>query len=234
MKKIISLAIILTAGWSAASQTQPRPTGTPQQSQTTKVPQRETAAFELAEYGVAFQVEPRLIIMMAALEAAGFDPTPAGAQPSVFRALVRKNLAGVDPDLRNRLRTFFERNKLPAPATPADQAARYVSLAFALGPPPALDAPARSEDLPSSLLEVLDFAPLVQEFYRSSNIDEQMPLYVRAHQAEGDRLRKPTGRNGPRRFVLPAHATDNGFAGPRAVKAPTTGKKRIPPNLHDP
>ena len=189
MNKIISLAIILTAGWSASSQTQPRP-NTPQQSQTAKVPQRETTAFELSEYGVAFQAEPRLIIMMAALEAAGFDPTPAGAQPSVFRSLVRKDLATLDPDLRNRLRTFFERNKLPAPATPADQAARYISLAFALGPPPALDAPARSEDLPSSLLEVLDFAPLVQEFYRRANIDEQMPVYVRAHQAEGDRLRK--------------------------------------------
>ena len=103
---------------------------------------------------------------MAALEAAGFDPVPDGAEPSAFRAQVRKDLAGLDPDLRNRLRTFYERNKLPAPATAADQAARYVSLAFALGPPPLLEAPQRSEELPGSLLEVLDFAPLVKEFYR--------------------------------------------------------------------
>jgi hypothetical protein len=39
---------------------------------------------------------------------------------------------------------------------------------------------------------VLDFAPLVQEFYRRSGIDEQMVNYVRAYQAEGDRLRGPT------------------------------------------
>ena len=90
------------------------------------------------------------------------------------------------------MRSFYERNKLPAPATAADQAARYVSLAFALGPPPSLDAPARSEDLPTSLLEVLDFAPLVQEFYRKSNIEERIPTYMRAYQAESDRLRKPT------------------------------------------
>lgn len=130
--------------------------------------------------------------MMAALEAAGFQATEK-EDASAFRSLLRKDLAGLDPDLRNRLRTFYERNKLPAPATPADQAARYVSLAFALGPPPTLDAPARSEDLPGSLLAVLDFAPLVQEFYRRSGIDEKMPAYVRAYQAEGDRLRKPTG-----------------------------------------
>jgi hypothetical protein len=153
---------------------------------------RPPASFELSEYGVDFQADPRLIIVMAAIETAGFDPVPAGRAPSAFRAKLRKDLFNVDSDLRRRMQTFYERNKLPAPATSADQAARYVSLALALGPPPALEAPPRSEDLPSGLLEVLDFAPLVQEFYRRSDIDEQLVNYVRAYQAEGDRLRKPT------------------------------------------
>jgi hypothetical protein len=153
---------------------------------------RPPASFELSEYGVDFQADPRLIIVMAAIETAGFDPVPAGRAPSAFRAKLRKDLFNVDSDLRRRMQTFYERNKLPAPATSADQAARYVSLALALGPPPALEAPPRSEDLPSGLLEVLDFAPLVQEFYRRSDIDEQLVTYVRAYQAEGDRLRTPT------------------------------------------
>ena len=140
---------------------------------------------------MSFQTEPRLIVMMAALEAAGFDALPAGIEPSAFRAQVRKDLAGMDPELRSRLHTFYERNKLPAPATAADQAARYVSLAFALGPPPLLEAPERSEELPASLLAVLDFAPLVREFYRGANIEENLPVYTRAYQAEGDRLRQP-------------------------------------------
>src|ERR1043165_3020451 len=155
------------------------------------VQQRPQAPFEISEYGVDFQADPRLIVVMAALDTAGFDPVP-GRAPSVFRAKLRKDLANIDPDLRNRLKTFYERNKLPAPATPADQAARYVSLALALGAPPGLEAPARSEDLPAGLLDVLDFAPLVQEFYRRSGIDEHMVEYVRAYQAEGDRLRGPT------------------------------------------
>jgi hypothetical protein len=156
------------------------------------VQQRPGATFEVSEYGVDFQADPRLITVMAALEAAGFDPVPPGRTPSVFRAKLRKDLATLDPDLRLRLKTFYDRNKLPAPATAADQAARYVSLALALGAAPSLDAPARSEDLPAGLLEVLDFAPLVQEFYRRSGIDERMVDYVRAYQAEGDRLRGPT------------------------------------------
>src|ERR1043166_6247732 len=156
------------------------------------VQQRPEATFEVSEYGVDFQADPRLITVMAALDTAGFDPAPAGRTPSVFRAKLRKDLANIDPDLRNRLKNFYERNKLAAPATPADQAARYVSLALALGPTPSLEAPARSEDLPAGLLDVLDFAPLVQEFYRRSGIDEHMVEYVRAYQAEGDRLRGPT------------------------------------------
>src|ERR1043165_6500585 len=155
------------------------------------VQQRPQAPFEISEYGVDFQADPRLIVVMAALDTAGFDPVP-GRAPSVFRARLGKDLANIDPDLRNRLKSFFERNKLPAPATPADQAARYVSLALALGATPGLEAPARSEDLPAGLLDVLDFAPLVQEFYRRSGIDEHMVEYVRAYQAEGDRLRGPT------------------------------------------
>src|SRR5690349_2643863 len=150
-------------------------------------------AMDLTEYGVRIEPDQRLIVMMAALDAAGFDPTPPGKQISVFRAIVRKDNAGLDPALRERMTSFFDKSKLPAPTTAADQAARYVSLAYALGPVPTLDSPARSDDLPGGVLEVLDFAPLVREYYRKSGIDERLISYVRAYQAEGDRLRKPAG-----------------------------------------
>jgi len=150
---------------------------------------RPGVPFELSEYGVALQPDARLIIVMAALDAAGFDPTPPGKESSPFRLLVRKDQTNLDPDLRQRLKDFYQRYKLPPPATAADQAARYVSLAYALGPQPVLEAPNRSEDLPGGVLDVLDFAPLVREFYRKSGIDERLVSYMRAYQAEGDRLR---------------------------------------------
>lgn len=234
MKKIISAIILLAfTGAVAYSQTTPgagqsRTTPTPAPSPQPRVQQRPSASFDLSEYGVSFQTEPRLIIMMAALEAAGFDPTAAGGDASVFRAQVRKDLADLDPDLRNRLRTFYERNKLPAPATAADQAARYVSLAFALGPPPTLEAPERSEELPSSLLEVLDFAPLVREFYRHSRIQENLVSYTRAYQAEGDRLRVPTSEM-VRAVLSYLHTRPITISQERmAVKSPTTSKKNAP------
>ena len=91
------------------------PSPTPQTVQRRSTP----AGFDLSDYGVRIQPEPRLIVVMAALDAAGFDPTPRGQEPSRFRAQVRKDQAALDADLRARLRNFYERNKLAATATPA-------------------------------------------------------------------------------------------------------------------
>ena len=187
---LILLITVLSAGVVSSQSVQQQPAKPP--TQQPPVQQRQGATFEVSEYGVDFQADPRLILVMAALDVAGLDTTPAGRQPSAFRAKLRKDFANLDPTLREKMKVFYERNKLPAPATLADQAARYVSLALALGPAPSFDAPERSEDLPAGLLEVLDFAPLVQEFHRRSGFDEHMVEYVRAYQAEGDRLREPT------------------------------------------
>ena len=187
----VLILVILTvcAVVSLHAQTAPGPKPSPRPN--TSAPPTQATSFDLAEYGVRLEPDQRLIIVMAALDAAGFDPTP-GKEPSTFRALLKKDLENLDPDLRRRMREFYQRNKRPAPAGPADEAARYVSLAYALSAAPALDAPERSDDLPAGVLEVLDFAPLVREFYKKSGIDEHLPAYVRAYYAEADRMRRPT------------------------------------------
>jgi hypothetical protein len=194
MKQFLLAFFLLTATSVAMAQAVPAPSPSPTPQRpvsSAPVQQREGVPFEISDYGVTFQADTRLIIMMAALEAAGFDSNP-GREPSVFRAKVQKDLSGLDPELRSKMKTFYERNRLPAPATPADQAARYVSLALALTPAPQLEAPERSEDLPAGLLDVLDFAPLVREFHRRSGIEDHLVDYVRAYQSEGDRLLQPT------------------------------------------
>lgn len=192
MRQFLFIVLVVGLGSTTALSQTAAAGATPTPKPTPQIQQRESVPFAVSEYGVDFQADPRLIVVMAALEAAGFDPLSAGRQPSTFRSMVRKDLASLDPDLRERLHSFYERNLLPAPATAADQASRYVSLALALSPVPQLESPERSEDMPAGLLEVLDFAPLVRDFYRRSGIDEKLPVYVRAYQAEGDRLRQPT------------------------------------------
>ena len=224
MKRIVlSLIFVLSAIPLVFGQT---PTPSPQRPVNKEpVPQREGLPFELADYGVSFQADTRLIIVMAALEVAGFDAQP-GSAPSDFRLKVRRDLANLDPDLRDRMKTFFERNRLPPPATPADQAARYVSLALALSPAPDLNAPERSDDLPAGLLDVLDFAPLLKEFYRRSGIEDHLVTYVRAYQAEGDRLRQPTSEM-LRGLLTYLHTRPITTTFERVeVKAPSSNKRR--------
>jgi hypothetical protein len=194
MKKflVVSLAALLCAQAAAAqqktsTQSAPKqPSPAPQQQRPVEQPT------DLGDYGIEITPDPRLIVMMAALDAAGWDPMPTGERPSVFRELLRKDQTALDPALTKRMRDFYERNMLKGDAaTPADQAARYVSLAYTLGQPPTFDAPARSDDLPTGVLDVLDFAPLLREFYRQSGVDTRLNSYVQMHRAAGDKLRAP-------------------------------------------
>jgi hypothetical protein len=199
MKKflfIISILALLPARLPAQSAAQ---SSNAQQPATTRTqPQRQparpvSALFDLAEYGVQFSLQPRLVVVMAALDAAGFDPAP-GKPASAFRLKVREDQSKLDPDLRAQMRRFYESHKLrQTSATPGDQAARYVSLAFALGQPPTFEAPPRADDLFVGVADVLDFAPLVREFYQRSGIEERLPAYLAEYRAEGDRLRRQTG-----------------------------------------
>ena len=195
---VLALALlnIIAQAQGAKKTTATPPPAKPASQQTRKSPPQAAAtALDLSNFGVQIKPDARLIIVMAALDAAGFDPTPEGEEPSVFRAQLRRDQANLDPDLRKRLAGFFERHKLREGGrelSPAEQAAPYVSLAYALSPAPDLQEPPRSDDLPGALLDVLDFAPLVREFYRKSDITERLPIYTRMYQAEGDRLRRPT------------------------------------------
>jgi hypothetical protein len=185
-----------TGGQPPAGQQQQQP-ATPQQQQPPRAPAPRPAprpaTLDLSDYGVSFGVEPRLVVVMSALDAAGFDPAP-GKPPSLFRARLRQEQAGLDANLRERLRRFYDLNRLRDPAaTPARDAARFVSLAFALGPPPSFEAPARGdESLFEGVLDVLDFAPLVAEYFRKSGIEERLPTYLAEYRAEGDRMRRQT------------------------------------------
>src|SRR5882672_5769640 len=109
MSKTVCFAI-LTFVFAGAVSAQPPASASPSPARTqTPLAQTQTAtSFDLSEYGVSLQPDARLVIMMAALDAAGFDPTPTGKEPAAFRLLVRKDQANLDPGLRERLKSFFE------------------------------------------------------------------------------------------------------------------------------
>src|SRR5712691_2535479 len=77
MKRYLVMALLTFAGSRglAYSQTKTIPDPSPRPAQPSRLPQRPDTSFEISDYGVELQSDPRLIIVMAALETAGFDPT---------------------------------------------------------------------------------------------------------------------------------------------------------------
>lgn len=73
----------------------------------------------------------------------------------------------------------------------------FISMAYALSPVPDLSEPRRSVDLPDDLLEVLDYAPLVRQFYRSNveidgktySVAQKIEEYYKQYQTAGDKMR---------------------------------------------
>lgn len=141
--------------------------------------QGPTPGFDLANYGVRIEPDKRLIAVLAALEmatgrnAAGVDEklinTPLSDMGTKFRVQLLKDTESLPKDLRQRISNFVTQYKKRNPkATDAEIVAPFISMAYTLTPAPELADPIITSDLPGNLLDVLDFAPLVRDFYRSS------------------------------------------------------------------
>lgn len=177
MKKIFILALLAVFSVNAFAQNTPPPAA---------------AAFDLPAYGVRIEPDRRLMVVLAALEAAGFE-TPISERGADFRRKLRADLENIDPKFRERMKNFIDQYKKRNPQdSQAELLAPFVSMAYALSPVPDLSEPRRTDDLPGELLEVLDFAPLVREFYRQPGFAQKLDEYVKDYQTEGDQMRRST------------------------------------------
>lgn len=167
--------------------------------------QNGPAGFDLSSSGIRIEPDKRVMIVLATLEAgrttnAAGDSvpvikTPLSAEGERFRELLKSDLAALPADLRQKISTFLIAHKKRYPdQTDAQLVAPFISMAYALTPPPDLADPVVTVDLPGNLLDVLDFAPLVREFYRRSSFSGNMNEYVKTYQKAADgRLRASTG-----------------------------------------
>ncbi len=155
------------------------------------------AGFDLLNYGVRIEPDKRLIVVLATLEmargknAAGKDEklinTPLSENSIKFREQLLKDNAAIPDDLRAKISQFVGQYKRRNPnATDADLISPFISMAYTLTPVPELSDPVITNDLPGSLLDVLDFAPLVREFYRRTPIASKLDDYVKEYRADSD------------------------------------------------
>ena len=154
------------------------------------------AGFDLSNYGVRIEPDKRVLVVLATIDSARTQSTsgmlgrlvntklsPAG---TAFRARLDAELS-VPDDLRQKISLFITQYKRRRPTlTDAEVVAPFVAMAYSLSQPPDLGDPVITSDLPGELLDVLDFAPLVREFYRRSGISAKLDGYVKDYQTETD------------------------------------------------
>ncbi len=166
--------------------------------------QNVPVGFDVSNYGVRIEPDKRVMVVLAAIETARtVNPsgesvpiikTPLSAAGLEFRELLKSDLAATKDELRDRITSFILRHKRARPNdTDAQLIAPFISMAYALTPAPELADPVITSDLPGSLLDVLDFAPLVRDFYRMSSISGNIDDYVKRYRTAADgQLRSST------------------------------------------
>ncbi|MEP6787848.1 MAG: hypothetical protein ABJB40_05410, partial [Acidobacteriota bacterium] len=168
--------------------------------------QTTPTGFDLANYGVRIEPDKRLIVVLATLEmattknAAGADEklinTPLTEKSVAFREKLALDNAALPEDLRKKITAFVSQYKRSHPKlTDAQIVAPFISMAYTLSAVPELNDPVITGDLPGSLLDVLDFAPLVRDFYRRSTISSKMDDYVKEYRAEAEGVLRSSSRD---------------------------------------
>ena len=177
MKLVFLLALVLVSALAALSQNVP-------------------AGFDISNYGVKIEPDRRVMVVLATLDAARTQNaagesvrllntklSPAG---TTFRSRIDSDLT-VPDDLRQKISIFLARYKKQHPdRSDAELVTPFVAMAYSLAPPPDLSDPVVTSDLPGELLDVLDFAPLVRDFYRRSGISAKLDQYIKDYQTASD------------------------------------------------
>lgn len=160
------------------------------------------AGFDLSNYGVRIEPDKRLIVVLAALEmasqknAAGVEEkliqTPLSDKGAAFRqqllkAELLKDSVPQEAELKRKITLFVSQYKRTRPnASDAEIIAPFISMAYTLSAVPDLSDPVIINDLPGPLLDVLDFAPLVREFYKRSAISTRLDDIAKEYREDSD------------------------------------------------
>jgi hypothetical protein len=184
----LAIAIAFSIGVSAQQQKKeqaPQPPAPSPQSpkaptvDRNKIPLAQRPNLTLADVNTWIGIDKRVIVMMAALNVAGFDYEPGNRPLSASRLQAREDLKSIKPDLIRRMRDHFKSHSKGR--SDAVAVAPYLSLALSLTEPPGFTIDVPAERLPEDVREITDFALLLEEFYREAGFSKLMPKYIESY-----------------------------------------------------
>ena len=196
MKKIAFLFFSLLLTGAALAQ-QPAPAPAQEQGSKPvivdrrKMPLADRPNLSLADVNTDIAVDKRIIVMMAALNIAGYDYEPAGRPISALRQQIREDLKNTNPELVRRLRNHFLAHR--GGKNDASAVAPYLSLALSMTEPPAFTIDVAADRLPDDVRQITDFALLLEEFYRETNFSRLLPKYVAEYVRIAQTYPQPAG-----------------------------------------
>lgn len=176
-------AVVLLAVSGAFAQQQPAPEQQkPAEGRSVdrrRIPLSERPELTLGDVNTLIGVDKRVIVMMGAMNVAGYDYEPGGRQITALRRQMREDLKNLKPEMVARLRAYFDSHR----KGPADAAsvAPYLSLALCLTEPPAFIIDVPADRLPDDVKQITDFVPLLEDFYREASFSRLLPKYVEAY-----------------------------------------------------
>jgi hypothetical protein len=167
----------------------------PQEKKTeSQAPAPSSAGFIVpADANVRIAPDVRTFVVMAALNVAGFDYETGGQPLSPARLELRKDLARLDPKLKEKLAAFYQEHRRQG-VDETGEAARYAALSVMMTEPPGFTIYQSTDRvIPEDLLPLLGFVDLVREFYVKSGIRELVPKYMAVGETYATAYRAPVG-----------------------------------------
>jgi len=157
--------------------------------------QNVPTGFDLSNYGVRIEPDKRVLVILATIDSARTESgsgkarlidTKLSKTGAAFRDRIESELT-VPDDLRQKISIFLTQYRKRRPdLSEADLVTPFIAMAYSLAQPPDMADPVITSDLPGDVLDVLDFAPLVREFYRRSGIAAKLDGYVKEYRAAAD------------------------------------------------
>ena len=154
-----------------------------------------------SDVNVRIEPDVRTLVVMAAINLGGFNYEAQGQPLSPARAELRKDLANLNPQIKQELTEFYKSHRR-AEVDESVDAQRYAALSLLMTPPPAFSVYTRDDNddgkpdnIPDDLQPLIrdGFVRLVSRFYTTSGIKELLPKYMRVGQTYSNAYRRPVG-----------------------------------------